>query len=351
METLVIQNSRPRYVLLLLACIGFVAAGSWMVMAGEGFGWVAIVFFGAGIPVFIWQLVDPRPRLIIDAHGVLDRTLGVGRIAWSDIKAAYVRSISGSDFICLELKNPEKYAQQLSTVKRVLTSGNRLLGFANFNLNLSGVDASTDEVFALVMKYCRAAAEAQPNNSVACLNETSTAATNKARYEVIVGMELIDKLRFPAKCAYCLEGSPERRIAAKHEQLKRYKIQVPYCTRHATIISRLKILNKAVFSCLVVGAVVLGIYLHEKQVIVIGHTGLNFLAAQLIFIVAFGAVYLLFQRLLSRANFGDHGTLDGDGAVEIVGVYTDALVLWFHNQRFATEFAELNSLNRPQARV
>lgn len=76
-----------------------------------------------------------------------------------------MRSISGNDFICLELKNPEKYSQKLSKVKRAMAAANRNLGFTDFNLNLSGVDARTDEVFELIMKYCQLIAESPPNKS------------------------------------------------------------------------------------------------------------------------------------------------------------------------------------------
>lgn len=165
MDKLIIKNSRWKHVSLLIGCIGFVATGIWLVAHGRASGWVPILFFGSGLVVAIWQVVDSRPRLIIDEHGVLDRTLGVGLIAWSDIEAAYVRSISGNDFICLELRNPEKYGQKLSKVKRAMAAANRGLGFTDFNLNLSGVDARTDEVFELLMKYCQVATEATPNNS------------------------------------------------------------------------------------------------------------------------------------------------------------------------------------------
>ncbi|HEX6188183.1 MAG TPA: STM3941 family protein [Pyrinomonadaceae bacterium] len=165
MEELIIKNSRWKHFLLLIGCMGFVGTGIWMVVQGKSFGWVAILFFGTGLVVSIWQIVDSRPRLIIDERGVLDRTLGVGRIAWSDIEAAYVRSISGNDFICLELKNPEKYAQKLSNVKRAMAGANRGLGFTDFNINLSGVDARTEEVFELLMKYCQLAEDSRPDNS------------------------------------------------------------------------------------------------------------------------------------------------------------------------------------------
>ena len=166
MEKLIIKNSPWKYVPLLIGCLGFVAVGIWLVVHGKASGWVPIMFFGSGIPVCIWQIADARPRLIIDERGVVDRTLGVGRIAWSDIEAAYVRSINGNDFICLELRNAEKYSQKLSKVKRAMAAANRSLGFTDFNLNLSGVDANTAEVFELLMKYCQVAAEGPPNNSL-----------------------------------------------------------------------------------------------------------------------------------------------------------------------------------------
>lgn len=163
MEKLVVRNLRRKYLKLLLGSMGFVAIGVLMVARGQWSGWVAITFFGAGLIVSAWQIADSRPRLIIDERGVLDRTLGVGRIPWGDIEAAYVRSISGNDFICLELRNAAEYKRRLSKVRRALAAGNRGLGFTDFNLNLSGVDARTDEVFALVVNYCRAAAEARPD--------------------------------------------------------------------------------------------------------------------------------------------------------------------------------------------
>ena len=81
MEKIIIKNARWKHVLLLIGCLAFVIAGVWIVLIGKPFGWVAIIFFGTGIPVSIWQLADSRPRLIIDEFGVLDRTLGVGSIA------------------------------------------------------------------------------------------------------------------------------------------------------------------------------------------------------------------------------------------------------------------------------
>ncbi|MHC1743251.1 MAG: STM3941 family protein [Syntrophobacteraceae bacterium] len=153
---LVIKSSRWKYFLLLLLSVAFVAAGVLLVLVSPAkwVGWMNIVFFGACAAVFIWQILDSRPRLTIDESGVNDRTLGLGTIPWEDIEEAYVQSISGNDFICLRLRNADAYFERLSPVKKSMVKANEALGFTPFSLNISGISASTEEVFELVMRMC-----------------------------------------------------------------------------------------------------------------------------------------------------------------------------------------------------
>lgn len=157
METVIIKGARWKTLLLLVVSWAFVAAGILIITTGKEplIGWVSVLFFGAGSSVFIWQLVDARPRLVINDQGVMDRTLGVGVIPWKEIKDAYQQSINGYDFICLELHNPEPYLQKLSAVRRAMASANRGIGFTDFSLNLSLAAVNPDEVFELVLKKCQ----------------------------------------------------------------------------------------------------------------------------------------------------------------------------------------------------
>jgi hypothetical protein len=159
METVVVKNSRWQYAILLLASLGFVAGGAFILAMGGPLpvGWAGIVFFGACALVSAWQFADARPRLSISERGILDRTMGIGLIPWSEIERAYVRSIAGNDFICLVLRNPETYTQYVSPLRRAMSSANRALGFTDFSINLSGVNARIDEVFELVIKHAEAA--------------------------------------------------------------------------------------------------------------------------------------------------------------------------------------------------
>lgn len=67
------KNSRWKYVLLLIVSLGFVIVGIRMVNKGEWFGWFGILFFGSGIPILIWQMVNSRPEPTIGEEGVLDQ--------------------------------------------------------------------------------------------------------------------------------------------------------------------------------------------------------------------------------------------------------------------------------------
>ena len=147
--------ARLRHALLLVVACGFVAAGVFLLVAGDDearwVGIAGIVFFGACALVFLWQLFDRRPRLIIDDIGVFDRTLRVGRIPWDDIEDASLASIQGQAFICLSLRDEAQWVAKLPPLQRRLVGANRALGFSGLNLNLSGVDVDPSAVLALIL--------------------------------------------------------------------------------------------------------------------------------------------------------------------------------------------------------
>jgi len=115
-------------------------------------GWMGIAFFGACALFYAWQLVDSQPRLVIDDQGILDRTLGVGLIPWSEITGAYLRSAYGQSFICLETRNHKRWLERMSPVKRAMTYGNKMLGYPALILNLAATGADTSQVLELILK-------------------------------------------------------------------------------------------------------------------------------------------------------------------------------------------------------
>lgn len=159
---LTIGTARWKHVVLLLGSLAFVA-GAVLILVTEHLeprrgivallaGWAGILFFGGCALVGARQLIDSRPRLVIDDDGILDRTLGVGRIPWSDIRGAYLRSLHGNDFVCLDLVDAERYLRRTTAIKRALAGANAALGFTPISLNLSGAAVDAGDVLELILK-------------------------------------------------------------------------------------------------------------------------------------------------------------------------------------------------------
>jgi hypothetical protein len=157
MEKISIGNFKLRYLFLLLGSLAFVITGAFLTFKKSDTmsftsGWSAIIFFGACAIIFLLQIIDSRPRLIIDENGIFDRTLSIGLISWSDIADAYVGSIKGQHFICLKLKDENKYLAKLSNIAKVISSANIALGFERININLSGLNVKPEQVCELIVK-------------------------------------------------------------------------------------------------------------------------------------------------------------------------------------------------------
>jgi len=124
---------------------------------GTVVGWVGIVgviFFGAATVVGIVQGARRGPRLTLDAHGVHDRTLGVGVIEWSDITNAEPYGVARQPFVALHVRDASKYLARASGLKRFLARLNRRSGLTPFSVNLVGLDADPWHVAQLIMSRC-----------------------------------------------------------------------------------------------------------------------------------------------------------------------------------------------------
>lgn len=139
--------------------LGMAAVSAMMARSGAGSmtGWIGIagvIFFGAAAVVGIFQGARRGPRLTLDAHGVHDRTLGVGVIAWSDIADAEPFGVARQPFVALHLREPSKYLARASRFKRFLARLNRRSGLSPFSVNLVGLDADPSQVAELIMSRC-----------------------------------------------------------------------------------------------------------------------------------------------------------------------------------------------------
>ena len=171
MPLLVVKNSIWKYIFYGFLSLIFVAGGIFILFVGKDLkaaliGWSCIILFGFGVIVFLFQILDTRPRIVIGEDGIFDRTLDIGIIEWQDIENAYLNSILGNDFISLVLHNNEKYLQRTGKAKAKLAQYNQTLGFETINLNLSGINKKSAEIFDIVIKQLTATKIKNLNNLV-----------------------------------------------------------------------------------------------------------------------------------------------------------------------------------------
>ena len=161
--TIVVRNSRGRYLLYLLGALGFVALGAFLIAKGGAFwaGLLNVVFFGLCAAVFIRQILDRRPRLVLDEIGVTDCMSDQGRIAWANILDADLVAYKGQHFMRLVLRDEAQRIAAASSLRQAGIAMNRGLGFGAFQLNLSGVDEDPKALLAVVRAAIARAAPAQ----------------------------------------------------------------------------------------------------------------------------------------------------------------------------------------------
>lgn len=67
-----------------------------------------------------------------------------------------MKSIRGNDFICLVVRDPNKWIGGLSHAQMVMLKANKALGFSELNINLAGTNARTHEIHELILKLSAA---------------------------------------------------------------------------------------------------------------------------------------------------------------------------------------------------
>lgn len=114
-EELTFYESRVKNSFLVLAAIGFVATGIFLMtsykesLAMAFFGLITCLFFGAAIPIGIRKITDPEIMLYLN-KSYLKVFAGkhlVYFIDWKDIRGFSTKRIEHEKSIVIEMKNPE----------------------------------------------------------------------------------------------------------------------------------------------------------------------------------------------------------------------------------------------------
>jgi hypothetical protein len=138
-----LYKSRWKALRLLLACAAFVAVGCFLLVRGASppWGpWVCIGFFGLGLPISIFQLLDRRPQIIVNEFGVFDRTAHHEFINWEIIRDVYFVELNRQKFICPVVDEAFEPSRRKSKFQQGMAKLGKEMGFQELNLSLAYVD-------------------------------------------------------------------------------------------------------------------------------------------------------------------------------------------------------------------
>ena len=152
-----IYKSPWKAIKLLVVCSLFVAAGIFILTAGKAspvMAWLTIIFFGLGIPLGLFQLLDRRPQIIVNEIGLFDRTAHKDFINWEIIKDAYIVKVQQETFICLVVPEEFEPSVHKSGFKKKMAGLSKAIGFQELNISLGNVNVNAERMaeFILAMR-------------------------------------------------------------------------------------------------------------------------------------------------------------------------------------------------------
>lgn len=160
-----IYKSRSKAIKLLAVSSLFVAVGLFILQAGKAspaMAWVTIVFFGLGIAMGLFQLLDRRPQIIINETGIFDRTAHNDFINWEIIRDAYIVKVQQETFICLVVPDEFEPSTWQSGFKKKMASLSKAIGFQELNISLGNVNVDAERMAEFVLAMAAAEKGTRP---------------------------------------------------------------------------------------------------------------------------------------------------------------------------------------------
>ncbi len=161
-ESLDVYDDRVKLWVLLAISVAFATGGTYVYEHGEqAKGLLVTVFFSLACCAVALRLVSASPALRFDANGVTIRRLGPPlRLAWTDMRSAYVRAIRKRRVVCLAPHDVAFALAAASGPARALMRANIALVGAPYTFP-TALTLGIDDLLAITSAYAPAL-EAEP---------------------------------------------------------------------------------------------------------------------------------------------------------------------------------------------
>lgn len=170
-EEFVVYQSKSKQFLMIILAITMTMASIFLIVSKDlevgflGFrvpyvvslvGVFGLIFFGFALFHFIKQLLIGKIIVILTGEGFYDYSSALATkdrlILWKDVADIGVFTISGQDFISVQLNNREEFLDSLSTITRKAAQANLKLGSYEINITLQSAKKVT--IQELLFQMC-----------------------------------------------------------------------------------------------------------------------------------------------------------------------------------------------------
>lgn len=163
----VIPLSKIKLVLLVFGTALFVLVGIWLLSLEPEqiqswrkmpspqivyvVSYICIAMFGLCGLFGIVKMFDSKPGLIINSEGITDNSSGVaaGLIRWSEITGFSEYQVQNSKMLIIHVKDPEKYVNRGSLMKRALNKFNMKMAGSPISISSTTLKVEYKELLQL----------------------------------------------------------------------------------------------------------------------------------------------------------------------------------------------------------
>ncbi len=169
-EQIHISLSKPKMILGALCAVFLVGQGLWLLVNPPLtkffglirnptvitiIGLVTVIFFGLVLVVIMRRLLNNKPGITINNHGIIYNAGGTsfGLIPWTDILELKTTKITFQKFLIIIVKNPQDYIDKSSTsfVRKGMTANKKKYG-SPIIIAANGLQISFKDLHTLLLK-------------------------------------------------------------------------------------------------------------------------------------------------------------------------------------------------------
>lgn len=161
-----VKPSKPKYALLLVVCIALTVFLLWTLIHGqERSAWRLALFASVtslGAMACIFALVDKRPLVLLDQHGVTVRGWKGCPVAWTDIEGVWkheqrVQALWAGqvqiDYVCMAFHHSKQWRNKQGAIKRKVASYYHAGGWGDMYFPTKGMNYEADELVAAIQSH------------------------------------------------------------------------------------------------------------------------------------------------------------------------------------------------------